>query len=72
MVPLLFRKHFDFLGTAQIKTSPTWAAILTYFHLFHNEELLYLNLSHILAQQLTTEVDLHLRSSILLNATVAP
>lgn len=47
---LLFRKQFDFLGTAQIKTSPMRAAILTYFHLFYNKELLYLNLSHILGQ----------------------
>lgn len=36
MTLFLFRKYFDILGTAEIKTSPMWAAILTYFHLFYN------------------------------------
>lgn len=47
---LLLRKYSYFLSTAQIKTSPMGAAILTYFHLFYTNRLLYLNLSRILGQ----------------------
>lgn len=44
---------------AEIKTSPTWAEILTYFHFFYNRELLYTKFSHILGEQLTTDTDFY-------------
>lgn len=56
---IFFRKYYYFVGRAQIKISPTWAAILTYFHFFYNKELLYTKFSDVLGEQLTTEADFY-------------